>query len=185
MGAPLIKKTELVMKLKRVLPTTALCGLALIINASVASASDPSRQAEVSARGAGVMPFDLTATTHLFSKNKAGGVQQVIAKSSQDSTQIRLIREHLREIADQFTTGNFTGPTHIHGASMPGLNELKNAKPGEVSINYQDLPGGGQIRYSTASVPLIAALHRWFDAQLSDHGTDAKEGHDHHGGMHK
>jgi len=129
------------------------------------------------------MPFDLKATTHLFSKNKAGGVQQVIAKNSQDSTQTRLIREHLREIADQFTTGNFTGPTHIHGASMPGLNELKNAKPGEVSIQYQDLPGGGQIHYSTVSAPLVAALHRWFDAQLSDHGADAKAGHAHHGVM--
>ena len=173
------------MKLKLVLPMTAFWGLTLFINASLASATDPSRQAEVSARGAHVMPFDLKATTHLFSKSKAGGVQQVIAKNPQDSTQIRLIREHLREISDQFTTGNFSGPTHIHGASMPGLNELKNAKRGEVSFNYQDLPGGGQIRYSTASVLFVAALHRWFDAQLSDHGTDAKAGHDHHGGMHE
>lgn len=172
------------MELKLVLPMAAICGLALSINASLASATDPSRQAEVSARGAHVMPFDLKATTHLFSKNKTGGVQQVIAKNPQDSTQIRLIRQHLRDISDQFTTGNFSAPTHIHGASMPGLNELKNAKPGEVSIDYQDLPGGGQIRYSTTSAPLVAALQRWFDAQLSDHGSDAKEGNDHHGGMH-
>ena len=184
MAAPTIKKAVLAMKLKFVIPT-ALCGLTLFINASLASATDPSRQAEVSARGAHVMPFDLKATTHLFSKSKAGGVQQVIAKNPRDSTQIRLIREHLREISGQFTTGNFSGPTHIHGASMPGLNELKNAKRGEVSFNYQDLPGGGQIRYSTASASLVAALQRWFDAQLSDHGTDAKEGHDHHGGMHE
>lgn len=131
------------------------------------------------------MPFDLKATTHVFSKTKTGGVQQVIAKSPQDSTQIRLIREHLRDIADQFTTGNFSAPTQIHGASMPGLNELKNAKPGEISIHYEDLPGGGQIRYSSASAPLIAALQQWFDAQLSDHGSDAKAGHIHHDGMHQ
>lgn len=174
----------LVMKLKLVLPMTALCGLALLINAPLGSASDPSRQAEISARGAHVMPFDLKATTHLFTKTETGGVQQVIAKNPHDSKQIGLIRKHLREIAYQFTTGNFSAPTQIHGASMPGLSELKNAKPGEISIHYQDLPAGGQIRYSTARTPLVAALQRWFDAQLSDHGSDAKAGHAHRAGMH-
>ena len=177
-------ESDIAMKLKLVLPMTALFGLTLLINNSLASASDLSRHAEVSARGAHVMPFDLKATTHLFTKTKTGGVQQVIAKSPQDNMQIRLIREHLREIADQFTTGNFSAPTQIHGALMPGLNELKNAKPGEISIHYEDLPDGGQIRYLTSSALLVAALQRWFDAQLSDHGSDAKAGHAHHDGMH-
>ncbi len=183
MAASQVKKVALPMKLKLVPPMTVLCGLTLFINASLASATDTSRQAEVSAHGAGVMPFDLKATVHLFSKNKTGGVQQVIAKNPQDSTQIRLIREHLQEIVGQFKTGNFSGPTHIHGASMPGLSELRKAKPGMVSIHYQDMSDGGQIRYSTANAPLVAALHRWFDAQLSDHGADAKAGHAHHGVM--
>jgi hypothetical protein len=26
----------------------------------------------------------------------------------------------------------------------------------------------------------VAALHQWFDAQLSDHGADAMAGHMHH-----
>ena len=32
---------------------------------------------------------------------------------------------------------------------------------------------------------LVAALHQWFDAQLSDHGKDAVQGHAHHDGTMK
>ncbi len=172
------------MKFNRAFPLAVLCGLTMLINFALASTIDSRRQAEVSARGTKVMPFELGATTHLFSKTIDGGVQQVIVKNPQKSTQVRLIREHLQEIADQFTKGNFSGPTQIHGTSMPGLMELKKAKPGDISIHYRDLSNGGQIRYSTENASLVVALHRWFDAQLSDHGADAKEGHAHHDGMH-
>lgn len=167
------------MKRSLAFPVSVLFGLNILFNTSIVSAAAPSRQAEVSVRGANVMPFELKATTHLFSKKKDGGVQQVVAKNPKDQTQIRLIREHLKQIAVQFTKGDFSGPIHIHGSSMPGLNDLKRAKSGEIRVSYQNLSDGGQIEYTTANAPLIAALHQWFDAQLSDHGADAKEGHQH------
>jgi hypothetical protein len=173
------------MRFTLVLSITVWCGLSALITSPLASAADHSRQSEVSARGAEVMPFELKATTHVFSKTKDGGVQQVIAKNPQDSKQIHLIRGHLQEIAAQFKKTNFSGPAHIHGALMPGLLELRKAKPGEIGINYKDLPDGGQIRYSTSNTTLVTALHRWFDAQLSDHGADAKQGHEHHGMAHE
>jgi hypothetical protein len=46
-----------------------------------------------------------------------------------------------------------------------------------IRIDYKDLSDGGEVRYSSSHPPLVAALHRWFDAQLSDHGADAKKGH--------
>ncbi|MEO6986654.1 MAG: aspartate carbamoyltransferase, partial [Paralcaligenes sp.] len=156
------------MRFAFVVPATVLCGLSALFNASVASTADSSRQAEVSARGAEVMPFDLNATTHLFTKTSNGGVQQVVARNPKNRTQIKLIREHLHDIADQFGKRNFSAPTHIHGTEMPGLAQLKKAKPGEISIHYKDLSNGGEVQYSTANVSLVSALHRWFDAQLSD-----------------
>lgn len=63
---------------------------------------------------------------------------------------------------------------------MPGLAELKNAKPGQVSIAYKDVKGGGQLTFKTEDLLLVAALQKWFDAQLSDHGKDAVEGHTRH-----
>ena len=139
------------------------------------------RQAEVAGRGKDVMPFDLSATTHIFTKTAQGGAQQVVAKDSADAAQVNLARGHLQEIRQQFLKGDFSGPSHIHGQDMPGLAELRDAKPGQIAIDYKDVKGGGQLTYKTPDASLVAALHKWFDAQLSDHGKDAMEGHVHGG----
>lgn len=143
-------------------------------------AADPQRQAEVARRGADVMPFNLKATTHFFTKTNDGGAQRVIARDVSDAVQVRLVREHLQQIQAQFRKGDFSGPSHIHGSAMPGLAQLKAAPPGQVSITYQDVAGGAQLTYRTARADLVTALHAWFDAQLSDHGADAMAGHQHH-----
>ncbi len=145
-----------------------------------AAAADAQRQTEVAKLGADVMPFSLKATTHIFTKNAEGGVQRVVAKSPSDAQQVKLVREHLRDIQTQFLKGDFSGPTHIHGTEMPGLAELKTAKPGQVSIDYKDVDAGAELTYRTTDAKLVAALHQWFDAQLSDHGADAMAGHMHH-----
>lgn len=141
--------------------------------------ADSRRQAEVAKRGTEVMPFELAATTHIFTKTKDGGIQRVIAKSQADAAQITLVREHLHYIQRQFQKGDFTGPSHIHGEDMPGLAELKAAKPGQITITYRDVKGGGELKYRTVDANLVAALHKWFDAQLSDHGADSMAGHHH------
>lgn len=151
-----------------------------LIAAAAAPAADPARQGDVAARGSQVMPFKLSATTHAFSKTPDGAVQQVLAKDPSDSQQRQLIREHLQSIAALFRSGNFSGPTDVHGADMPGLAELKAAKAGAIAIRYRDIPRGGQITYATHDPALADALHRWIDAQLADHGADAQEGQPHH-----
>ena len=81
------------------------------------------RQAEVSAIGATVMPFDLESTTHVFENTDDGGVQQVVADEGA-ADQVELIREHLRTEAGRFAAGDFHDPEMIHGPDMPGLHEL-------------------------------------------------------------
>ncbi|MFM0470486.1 aspartate carbamoyltransferase [Paraburkholderia strydomiana] len=160
----------------------------LIVMAGLAApfesfAADSERQAEVAQRGAEVMPFSLKATAHIFTKSDDGGSQQVIAKNPADSVQIRLIRKHLRQIQTQFQRGDFSGPARTHGTDMPGLAQLSAAKPGQVSITYKDIEGGGELSYRSDDPKLVSSLHAWFDAQISDHGADAMDGHKHHQGM--
>jgi hypothetical protein len=143
-------------------------------------AADAGRQADVARRGADVMPFSLDATTHVFTKTAQGGTQRVVAKNSADAQQVRLVREHLREIETQFSQGDFSGPSHIHGSDMPGLEQLKAAPPGAISIAYRNVRGGAELAYRTADPRLVSALHAWFDAQLADHGKDAMAGHGSH-----
>lgn len=142
--------------------------------------ADEARQQEVAKRGADVMPFQLAATTHIFTKTEDGGTQQVIAKDSGNLTQVKLVRQHLQDIQASFLKGDFSGPSHIHGNEMPGLAVLKSAKPGQISIAYREVNGGAELAYRTQKRELVDALHAWFDAQLSDHGADAMAGHDMH-----
>lgn len=161
-------------------PTKSIgLGAALALVAAfllAARAADESRQSEVAQRGAQVMPFSLKATTHIFTKTDDGGVQRVVVKDATDGVQTRLIREHLHEMQAKFERGDFSGPSHIHGDAMPGLAALKAAKPGDISFSYRDLQGGAELAYRTRDRALIAAIHTWFDAQISNHGAHAQGG---------
>ena len=154
-----------------------LSTLLLVSLPIAAEPASPARLDEVAERGKHVMPFDLEKTTHVFSKTEHGGRQEVVAKDPKDAGPIRLIREHLATIAEGFARGDFAGPASIHGESMPGLAQLQAAQPGQVKYAYEDRPDGGRIDYVTADPGLVEAIHRYFDAQLSDHARHAMPGH--------
>lgn len=157
----------------------------IAVSAQAVEKASDERLDEIAQRGSHVMPFNLEQTTHVFSKTEKGGLQQVIVKDSSNVEQIKLIREHLTKISKEFKQGDFSNPAKIHGESMPGLAELKAAKPDQVKIVYKELPNGAEIDYSTDVPELIKAIHKWFDAQLSDHARHAISGHPHHLMRHK
>jgi hypothetical protein len=119
-------------------------------------------------RATSVMPFDVNATTHTFTKTDTGGVEQVVAKDAGDQANVALVRQHLQDEADRLAKGDFSDPATIHGADMPGLQELQ-AGAQRLRIDYEQIPAGARITYSSTDRGLVAALHSWFDAQNSDH----------------
>ena len=122
--------------------------------------------------GSQVMPFDLSKTQHIFQMTESGGIQQVIAKDPNDAEQVALIRQHLQHEAMRFSAGDYSDPTALHGADMPGVRELA-AGAAQMTIDYSTLPNGAQLTFVSQDLHLITAIHRWFGAQLSDHGADA------------
>jgi len=132
-----------------------------------------SRQEHIHNMSHSVMPFDVSKTMHIFKMTEYGGVQQVVAKDSRDSDQIALIRQHLQHEAEMFQTGNYSDPTKLHGANMPGLKELKDGAS-RIKVKYATLPSGAEIIFETTDLHLLTAVHRWFGAQLSEHGADAR-----------
>ena len=128
------------------------------------------RRSEVAARGAEVMPFDLRKTTHVFQDLEDGGLQTVTANSPGDTSQVRLIQEHLQLEALRFTKGDFSDPRTIHGHAMPGVAELSQGAA-RIRVEYSARSDGGAVRYTTSDPALVAALHHWFAAQRMDHGS--------------
>jgi hypothetical protein len=132
------------------------------------------RQDEVARRGAEVMPFDLEATTHRFEPTDTGLVQTVVADDPDDAEQVELIQQHLTDEAARFETGDYRDPARIHGDEMPGLAELQ-AHPDAITITYADLPDGARLTFTTDDPALVDALHRWGEAQTTDHGSHAEQ----------
>jgi hypothetical protein len=138
--------------------------------------SQTDRQRQVAERGQDVMPFDLEQTTHYFTPTDTGGVQDVVTDQPGDTEQIALIRTHLQEEAEAFRQGDFGDPARIHGDTMPGLAELESGHD-DFQVHYGERPDGATLTYTTEEPALVQALHDWFDAQLSDHGSHAESGH--------
>jgi hypothetical protein len=135
------------------------------------SADLAAKQAQVAQRGRAVMPFDIDRTMHHFTKTPEGGVQQVLSLDG-DPHEVALVRAHLRREAAQFGRGDFSDPVLVHGAGMPGVQEL-SAGAHRLRIVYSDVPRGGEIRYASDDKALVAAIHRWFDVQVREHGHHA------------
>lgn len=150
---------------------TAVLSTAAYAQQSASSA----RLDEVAERGRHVMPFHLDKTLHIFNKTQHGGVQQVIAKQATDSEQIGLIRQHLLEISERFKQGDFSRQQIIHGDNMPGLQDL-SANYRNIRFDYRPLPNGAEIEYAAEDTALVDAIHRFFNAQLSDHAHHASDG---------
>lgn len=131
-----------------------------------------SRQEQIAQKGASVMPFDLDKTHHTFEQNSAGGVETVRALDPQDRPQIDLIRSHLKDEAVKFADGDFSDPISIHGTAMPGVSALSVAGT-RLRVSYAELSDGASITYASDDPVLVAAIHDWFNAQVSDHGAHA------------
>ena len=120
-----------------------------------------------------VMPFDMSKTIHVFRMTQSGGVERVEVRDPADNEQIPLIRRHLRHEASRFQRGDYSDPARLHGQDMPGLGILERNASG-VSVSYAEVPKGAQITFETGDLRLLTAIHRWFGAQLSQHGADAR-----------
>jgi hypothetical protein len=136
-------------------------------------ASSQTKQEHVHEMGQPVMPFDLKKTVHIFKMTDTGGVQSVVVRDARDKDQIGLIRQHLQHEAKAFEAGNYADPMSLHGAAMPGVSELASHHR-EIAVSYAELPLGAALTFASQDRRLVTAVHRWFGAQLSEHGPDAR-----------
>lgn len=131
------------------------------------------QQEHVHSMSHSVMPFEMAKTVHVFRMTESGGVQRVIVKDLSESQQIRLIQQHLAEEAARFQHGDYSDPASLHGPQMPGLTDLQRGAE-RIKVSYSKLPEGAEITFETTNLHLLTAIHRWFGAQLSEHGADAR-----------
>jgi hypothetical protein len=74
--------------------------------------------------------------------------------------------------AMRFQRGDFSDPINLHGTNMPGITEISKGAA-NIRVEYSEILNGAQIEFIADDIHLVTAIHRWFGAQLSDHGSDA------------
>jgi hypothetical protein len=143
----------------------------MVVLRSPATADDVAQRAGVETMSGVVMPFSMDATRHVFRPTLRGGTQAVVVIDG-DPHQAALVRMHLRMLTAMFAAGDFADPAAVHGSNMPGLKTLA-ASRGRLAVRYSDVPNGARISFHSADATVVAALHRWFAAQVRDHGAHA------------
>ena len=127
-------------------------------------------QSDVDMRGAQVMGFDQSRTTHHFLLYTDGGAIDVSVKDAGNTTDRSAIRSHLPHIAAMFAAGNFENPMLVHRTNVPGTSEMAALRE-RIAYRYVETPGGGRVDISTTDAGALAAVHRFLRFQIADHRT--------------
>ncbi len=131
--------------------------------------------AQMNERGEKGMGFSQTATTHHFFLNSNGGVIQVEANDSADTTNRDHIRMHLTHIAKAFQSGDFDIPMFVHDTVPLGVPEMRSRRK-HIHYSVEQTPNGGRVTISTTDNKALAAIHRFLRFQIEEHQTgDATE----------
>lgn len=158
--------------IRRAIFRSASCATLLLLFTGIHAVAQTTQE-HVHHMAGGVMPFDVSRTMHIFKMTESGGVQKVVANDAAAADQIALIRQHLQHEAQSFQHGDYSDPGALHGAGMPGLKELQLGAA-KIKVSYAPLPEGAEITFETTDLRMLTAIHRWFGAQLSEHGADAR-----------
>lgn len=124
----------------------------------------------VNKRGDQAMGFSHAKTTHHFRLKKSGGIIEVTANDSTDTTSRDQIRTHLKHIAGKFAQGDFTAPMFIHSQTPAGVPAMKRLKA-EIKYEFAEIEGGAQVRISTSNADAIKSIHEFLRFQINDHKT--------------
>ncbi len=126
--------------------------------------------ASMNERGAHVMGFDQTKTTHHFLLFKDGGAIDVAVNDPADKTDVDAIRAHLPHIAMMFGSGNFEAPMLVHDTNVPGTAAMARLKD-RIAYHYAETAHGGRVDITTTDAEALAAVHAFLKFQISDHKT--------------
>ena len=130
--------------------------------------------ADVEKRGDQAMGFDHEKTFHHFKLYADGGAIEVTANDPKDSSNIAMIRSHLRHIRTMFSDGNFSVPMLVHGQVPPGSAEMKQHHA-DISYEVEEIAAGGRVRIKSSNPEALKAVHDFLRFQIRDHRTGDSE----------
>ena len=122
-------------------------------------------------RGAEVMGFDQSRTTHHFTLFQDGGAIDVSVNDPADAKNRDAIRSHLPHIAMMFGSGDFDAPMLVHDSkNVPGTNVMAVRRE-QIRYTYVETPAGGRVNIVTTDAQALEAVHQFLKFQIQEHKT--------------
>ena len=150
---------------------TIAAGLFLLASAAAAVQQQHDSTA-MNTRGAHVMGFDQTKTTHHFTLTKTGGIIQVQANDPSDTASRDHIRMHLEHISKAFAQGDFTDPHEVHAETPPGVPTMKAHKDKiTYQFEFESIANGAKVIITTEDPKARNAIHDYLRYQIREHKT--------------
>jgi hypothetical protein len=143
---------------------------------SLLSQSAPPKQAKkttdtafvsMQERGKKAMGVDQYTSTHKFDSFPDGGRIE-LQHDTDDSVAVAAIRDHIREIATAFKSGDFSTPAFVHMQSVPGTKKMA-ALRSKITYTAHNLPRGAELHISTKDTSAVAAIHEFMAFQRGEH----------------
>ena len=135
------------------------------------NAGDDSSFARLQERGRAAMGVDQYTSQHVFEPLPDGG-RIVLRRDPADSAGTATIRAHMREIAAAFARGDFSTPGMVHAGVVPGTDVMRE-RHDRLRYEARDLPGGAEVRITTADAEALRAVHAFLAYQRRDHRAGA------------
>ena len=151
------------------------CSADVATQDTVAKSAD-SAFAAVQQRGEGVMGVDQYASRHEFEDLPDGGRIVLDWPTATDTAEIKKIRGHMRDVAADFTAGNFSKPFAVHAQVVPGTDAMA-AKRAVIRYKAVDRTQGAEVRMRTTDSGAITAIHEFLAFQRTDHRAAGHEAH--------
>jgi hypothetical protein len=79
-----------------------------------------------------------------------------------------VIKEHVKNIQNNFSSGNFTRPFFIHAQDVPGTNIMSEEK-NSIEYTINELSNGAELVLNTTDKELVDAIHQFIAYQNNAH----------------
>ena len=99
-----------------------------------------------------------------FTSTSSGGFEDAIVMLPDDDAAVHQLQSQMRKRAQAFARGDFVDPTNPHGDLVPGLREMRD-QWNKMHVQYENLPRGSRVRYTSSDPVMVEALHQWFTAR--------------------
>lgn len=136
--------------------------------AGAPQAGNDSGFAALQERGEVEMGVDQYASAHVFEPLPDGG-RIALQMNAADPTGESVIRDHMRDIARAFGSGDFAIPGRVHAIqNVPGTATMRRLRS-VISYTPRDLDRGGEVLIKTGNREALAAIHEFLAFQRQDH----------------